>query len=325
MDQLTFKVCYDKLNIKIYDMVRGDALMDIQQLRYFCAIVETGSITKAAQDMFITQPALTKSLQKLETELGLPLFDRVKKNLVLNDAGQSAYQHFSAMLDQLSQLEHDFQKRRNIPDKIRIYNELTMFSEYLLPEFNQIFPNKISVCSCPEGESRADMLRNGHVTLIISEDPICATGIVSKAVISDELLLRIPQNSKLAKQESVRLEDIRNMPFVFASSYPGLPIIQRLLSDHDLPHYSLPESEDVPPTSPAYLTYQLITGNATCFTTVLASSYLHIPNYKSMRIANYSVKLTYYISYLKQNRTLVAPLLTWLQKRNEQAIRDFGN
>lgn len=297
--------------------------MDIQQLRYFCAIVETGSITKAAQDMFITQPALTKSLQKLEAELGLLLFDRAKKNLVLNDAGQSAYQHFSAMLSQLDELERDFRKRRDIPDKIRIYNELSMFYEYLLPDFNQHFPNQIEICSPPKDESYSDMLRNGHVTLIVSNEPVCAAGIISKAVITDEILVRIPENSELAKQEAVRLEDIRDMPFVFSSTYPSKEKLQQLLLDHGFPKLSLLEAENNVSISPAYLTYQVITSNAICLTSVLSSSYLHMPNYKSMRIADCSIKITYHASYLSRNRALVAPMLAWLQKRNEQAIQSF--
>lgn len=298
--------------------------MDIQQLRYFCAIVETGSISKAAQNMFITQPALTKSLQKLEAELGLPLFDRARKNLLLNDAGQSAYQHFSAILGELDLLEKDFRKRRKIPDRIQIYNELTMFSEYLLPEFDQYFPNQIILCARPEGESHADMLRNGHVTLIISDYPIHAPGIVSKLLFSDELLLRVPENSKLAEQEAIHLEEIQNMPFVFSPTYPAVSRLRQLFADHDLPNHLMAEAGENPPPSPAYLTYRLITDNAICLTSVLSSSYLHVPNYKSVRIAECGMQLTYYASYLSQNRAQVAPLLVWLQKRNEKAIRDFS-
>lgn len=75
--------------------------MDLNQLHYFIAVAETENLTKAAQKLFITQPALSRAISRLETELGLKLFDRKAHSLILNSNGQLFLQHVSMALDSL--------------------------------------------------------------------------------------------------------------------------------------------------------------------------------------------------------------------------------
>ena len=62
--------------------------MELTQLRYFAAVARTGNISRAAQELYVTQPNLSKSIARLEEELGVPLFDHRKGKIVLNDYGR---------------------------------------------------------------------------------------------------------------------------------------------------------------------------------------------------------------------------------------------
>ena len=62
--------------------------MHLHQLKYFVSIVETGSVTRAAERCFISQPSISQQLHKLEDGIGKQLFSRVKGKLILTDAGQ---------------------------------------------------------------------------------------------------------------------------------------------------------------------------------------------------------------------------------------------
>ena len=62
--------------------------MDLSNLIYFKTVVETGSMSKAAQELFISQPALSTSISKLESEIGVKLFDRSRRHVSLNRAGE---------------------------------------------------------------------------------------------------------------------------------------------------------------------------------------------------------------------------------------------
>ncbi|MGM7724006.1 cidABC operon transcriptional activator CidR [Metabacillus sp. Hm71] len=63
--------------------------MDIKQLQYFIEVADLGSFSRAAESLFITQPTISKMIKNLEEELGVPLFDRSRKKLLLTDAGQT--------------------------------------------------------------------------------------------------------------------------------------------------------------------------------------------------------------------------------------------
>lgn len=79
--------------------------MDLKRLRYFCAIAEQGSISKAAKLLNMAQPPLGKRLQELEAEIGSPLFIRTPKKMRLTEAGQFLYRQSCAVLSQVDQLK----------------------------------------------------------------------------------------------------------------------------------------------------------------------------------------------------------------------------
>lgn len=76
--------------------------MELRQLRYFVAIVDHGSLSRAARVLHIAQPALTQQVQQLEDELGAQLLHRSAQGVVSTDAGKTFYEHAQAILKQVS-------------------------------------------------------------------------------------------------------------------------------------------------------------------------------------------------------------------------------
>ena len=76
--------------------------MDLNQLYYFTVVAETENITKAAQKLYITQPALSRAIARLEAELEIKLFDRKTNALILNDDGQIFLKHVTMGLDSIN-------------------------------------------------------------------------------------------------------------------------------------------------------------------------------------------------------------------------------
>lgn len=81
--------------------------MDITQLEYFKVIAETGSLTKAAGQLHITQPAMSAMLKKFEEELNVELFDRSPNRIYLNHAGEIALVHVNSILRNVEQMKAD--------------------------------------------------------------------------------------------------------------------------------------------------------------------------------------------------------------------------
>ncbi|WP_233234999.1 LysR substrate-binding domain-containing protein [Bordetella sp. LUAb4] len=83
--------------------------MELRQLKYFVRIVELGSLSRAAKDLYIAQPALSAQIINLEKELDAKLLARSVRGVVPTDAGQSLYLHAQAVLRQIDRLRHDVQ------------------------------------------------------------------------------------------------------------------------------------------------------------------------------------------------------------------------
>lgn len=89
--------------------------MELFQLRSFLRVVEAGSITRAAERLYLTQPAVTQHVRALERELGVPLFDRTRRGVALTQAGQVLYQYAHqcmALLEECRQVISDLEAGR---------------------------------------------------------------------------------------------------------------------------------------------------------------------------------------------------------------------
>ena len=79
--------------------------MQIQQLTYFVAIAEQGSINKAAEKLFVTQPNLSKAISNLENELKVRIFNRTNKGVALTDEGKKLYQYARTIINQMELIQ----------------------------------------------------------------------------------------------------------------------------------------------------------------------------------------------------------------------------
>ena len=79
--------------------------MDIQNIRAFLAVAETGSFSRAAEKLFITQPAISKRISTLEESLDCQLFDRLGKTIQLTQAGEALIPSYQKILTEIDQTE----------------------------------------------------------------------------------------------------------------------------------------------------------------------------------------------------------------------------
>ena len=107
-------------------------MLSLRQLQLFIAIAKTGSITKAAEDLNLTQPALSGALSSLETELGEKLFDRIDRKIILNANGQLIYPKVQKLLQETELLANTFIKGQQLNGIIQIAASTTI-GNYLLP------------------------------------------------------------------------------------------------------------------------------------------------------------------------------------------------
>lgn len=89
--------------------------MDLRQLRYFIGIVDSGSLTRAARELRVAQPALSQHLKRLEEDLGLPLLLRTRRGIVPTEAGERLYERGKALVAQMDDLSRELRQGEAVP------------------------------------------------------------------------------------------------------------------------------------------------------------------------------------------------------------------
>ena len=134
--------------------------MDIRNLRTFIRVAELNNFTKAAQSLGYSQSAVTVQMQQLETELGLPLFDRIGKNIKLNQYGLNFIDYAIKVIEAIEKAESFSTEAENMKGYIRfgiVDSILNACFISILPEFNRRYPNidvSVSVSSARDIEAK---------------------------------------------------------------------------------------------------------------------------------------------------------------------------
>ncbi len=190
--------------------------MELDQLRHFLKVAEHANFTRAAQDVGLSQPALSRSIGRLEEELGLPLFERQARKVSLTDSGNLLHDRARQILllveDTKSQFKDDGQTGR-----IRVA-AIPTIAPYFLPERLKNFHRKFPMANVVVHEDTTDnllkRLSDGLVDVVIAALPIVSKYLHSEKLFDEELLLIIAAESPLAKKNTIHMRDIDSLPFV---------------------------------------------------------------------------------------------------------------
>ncbi len=190
--------------------------MELDQLRHFLKVAEHSNFTRAAEDIALSQPALSRSVGRLEEELGQPLFERQTRSVSLTDAGQLLLERARQILllvDDTKALFHDDGQT----GRIRVA-AIPTIAPYFLPErlkrFHRDFPGASVIVHEDTTENLLKKLNDGLVDVMIAALPIEARYLQIEKLFDEELLLVTAKENPLAKRKSIQLHDIESLPFV---------------------------------------------------------------------------------------------------------------
>jgi DNA-binding transcriptional LysR family regulator len=204
--------------------------MELRQLRYLIAIAEEGSFTRAAAFTHVAQPALSRQIQKLERELGLPLVDRTTRRATLTPAGHQAVAAARRALRELETLAHALQQTRTLltgtvtigvtqtPGPMDFPRELAAFSRRH-PGIELLVREGLSV-------DLASQLREDRIDLaVISGISVRdRRQLELRATHSEPLMALLPADHKLSARRRLRVADLRDDRFI---SFPPRATIRR--------------------------------------------------------------------------------------------------
>jgi len=153
--------------------------IDLNLYKVFSKVVETGNITKASEKLFVSQPAITKSIKQLENSLGGTLFTRTKKGVELTEEGKVLYIHVKKILEDISNAQNKFNSLINLEEgKIKIGASATVTKHFLMSyieKFHIMYPN-IEICIVNElTKNLVNDLKYGYLDFLVTNMPINAS------------------------------------------------------------------------------------------------------------------------------------------------------
>lgn len=186
-----------------------ESLLNIRQLRYFAKVVETGSITRAAEQLYIAQPALSLSIRQLEETVGVPLLQRHSRGVDATPAGELLYSRTCALFGYMEQMRTDVSRFGQQPRQLLnlgMPSSLVMLigTEAIVIGREQL-PNA-SVCLREDPSFvLVDAVENKEIDIAFAYSVAERPGIHLTPVLREELLL-VTRADQAPKEEIVTLE-----------------------------------------------------------------------------------------------------------------------
>lgn len=185
----------------------------LKPLRAFCQIARLGSISRAAEALFLSQPAVSLQLQALERELGVRLLERSGRRLTLSREGELLYDMARPLVEGLDNLAANFRERVRGLDAGELHvaaGSSTIL--YLLPQFVEAFrkahPDVRLALHNVTGASGLDLLRGDGVDLAVGSMLDVPADLSYTPVYRFEPMLITPLDHPLARMRDLRLDDL---------------------------------------------------------------------------------------------------------------------
>lgn len=193
-------------------------MIEFYQIQYFLATVEEGSLLKASQVLHVSQPAITRAIQKMEESLGIPLFERKKNRLILNGNGKEILEYASNINEMVEHLEERAKEIRELEATLRL-SLVAPGPTYRYP-FLFAPTSRFKVISAIENED--DIIRkvnNGSIDLGFINHPIEKEGIVCRRLFDEHLFLYIPKTHFLSgKTEGLYAKEADGQSFLLSDT-----------------------------------------------------------------------------------------------------------
>ncbi len=192
--------------------------MELHQLRYFVAVADLGSFTRAAEKCLVAQPSLSQQIIKLERELRQPLFERLGRTVRLTEAGRALYAQAVTVLGTVDDIRERVTASTHPGHGTVNVGAIPTIAPYLLPPLLKDFSKRFLRATVALHENLTEFTvrgcLEGELDVGVIASPADTDLIHTEALFAEELLLALPPKHPLVKKRRITLEDVAGEPFV---------------------------------------------------------------------------------------------------------------
>lgn len=219
--------------------VLADPPFNFNQLRLFLAVAETGGVTRAAEAIAISQPAISRAIHELEREVGVPLLERVGRQVVLTEAGQLLADYGRRVFALADEGRHALDELRGLARGRLAVGASTTIGIYLLPrlagQFHAQHPGIELSLDVGNTEHVLTRLRSGRLDLAFVEGTVDDPDLTAERYLHDQLVLIAAPDHRLAQAGQATARDLATTPFLMREPGSGTrQIVSVALAAHNI-------------------------------------------------------------------------------------------
>lgn len=192
--------------------------MSDRRLQVFYTVARLLSFTKAAEELHMTQPAVTFQVRQLEEQYNTRLFDRTHNRISLTEAGQKVYECGARIFEIYSEMDNAVRELTGDISGVLILGASTTIAEYMLPvllgDFKAEYPDVTIRLKVANTDGIVSQIENNAIDLGVVEAPVTNKNLVVEECSTDQLVVIVPPGHELENQECIPLKLLGDYPFI---------------------------------------------------------------------------------------------------------------
>ncbi len=210
----------------------------LRQLSVFEAVARHLSFTRAAEELFLTQPAVSMQIKQLEENIGLPLFEQLGKKIYLTEAGREMYHYSRVIAQQLAEAEAVLEELKGVTRgrlDVSVASTANYFATRLLAAFVHRYEGITFSLDVTNRETLLRQLEGNERDLVIMGKPPEGMELVTEAFMENPLVIIAPAGHPLAKERKIPLARLQEETFVVRERGSGTRIaMERFFAEHNV-------------------------------------------------------------------------------------------
>ena len=212
--------------------------LTLRQLKVFESVARHLSYSRAADELHLTQPAVSMQIKQLEDNINLPVFEQLGKRIFLTEAGQELYQYSRAISQQLADLEVALDELKGMERgklNISVVTTANYFAPHLLAKLCQRYPNVTVSLNVSNRETVLKQLADNLIDLAIMGQPPDHLDIDSQSFMENPLVVVAPPNHPLCKEKNIAVKRLASEIFLVRESGSGTrSAMERFFAAHEI-------------------------------------------------------------------------------------------
>jgi len=212
----------------------------IRQLQVFDAVARHLSYTRAAEELHLTQPAVSMQIKQLEGSVGLPLFEQIGKTIYLTQAGDAMLSHARSIMQNLAAAEEEMDQLKGVDSgrlKVAIASTVNYFATQLLAVFAREHPTVEISLDVTNREALLSRLEANIPDLVLMGKPPADLDLIAEPFMDNPLIMIASPDHPLAGKKNVRLTELEGEDFVVREPGSGTRVaMERFFAEQGFAH-----------------------------------------------------------------------------------------